>query len=192
MIGDFFLNVEALHNLALIAQNGGVIIAAFALGLASINLLQIHGRNISQKRPGWIYSGILFASLLVTVMLGIIKGASSSTYQYWYGNVLTPSSATVYAMTAFYITSAAYRAFRARSIEASLLLVTAAILMLGNAPIGEMIFKGFPSWARWIMNVVNMAGQRGIMIGAGVGAIASGMRTILGIDRSHAGGANLG
>jgi hypothetical protein len=192
MVFDFFLDIEPLHNLALVSQNGGVIIAAFALGLASVNLLQVHGSNVAKRRPDWIYSGILILALLSTVVLGLTQGASSPSYQYWYESVLTPSSATVYAMTAFYITSAAYRAFRARSLEASLLLVTAAILMLGNAPIGEMIFGGFPAWARWIMNVVNMAGQRGIMIGAGIGAVASGMRTILGIDRSHAGGANLG
>ena len=188
MIGDFFLNVQFLHDAAKIVQSGGVILAAFSLGLASFNLLRIHGGNVQKQRSNWIYSLILVAALIVTVALGLSKGPSSPTYKYWYDNVLSPCSATVYAMTAFYITSAAYRAFRARSLEATLLLVTAAVLMLGNAPIGEMIFGGFPKWASWIMNVVNMAGQRGILIGSGIGAIAGGMRTILGIERSQVGG----
>jgi hypothetical protein len=187
MIADFFLSIPALQELAKQVQNGVIVVAAFSLGLACVNLLRIHGKNVSDRKGKWGYSLALIAALLVTAGLGIVVGPNHNAYKFVFDNIQTPCSATVYAMTAFYMASAAYRTFRARSLEAGLLLVSAAILMLGRAPLGEMIFSGFPGWADWLMNVVNLAGQRGILIGSGIGAIAAGMRTLVGIDRRQTG-----
>jgi hypothetical protein len=94
----------------------------------------------------------------------------------------------MFALLAFYIASAAFRAFRIRSFEAMLLAVAAVLVMLGRVPIGEAIWNGLPKIADWIMNVPNNAAKRAILIGAALGAIATGLKVILGLERNYLGG----
>lgn len=187
---EFFFNIKVLQDWSKEIQNWGIIVAAFALGLASVNLLRIHAGNIRTRRENWPFSIALIVALLFMAGLGVAQSANHPTYKFWFDNLFSPCQATVYAMTAFYISSAAYRAFRIRTFEASVLLVSAAILMLGRAPVGELIFSGFPKWADFLVDVVNMSGQRGMMIGAGIGAISGGLRILLGIERGHIGGSS--
>jgi len=94
----------------------------------------------------------------------------------------------MFAMLAFYIASAAYRAFIAKNAEAAVLLISAVLLMLGNVALGEMIHPNYGAVSSWIMNVPNLAGQRGMMIASAIGAVATSLRVLVGIDRTHFGG----
>ena len=168
--------------------NWGVVLGAFALGLGFFNIMKIHGvKAVGGKGPDRIYSAILVVIMLVMIVIGLANGVTSSSYQFLYTSFLTPLDATIFALIAFYISSAAYRAFVARNTDAAILLVTAVIVMLGRAPVGELLSAQFPVVTQWIMNVPNTAGQRGIIIGAALGAIALSLRLLLGIERSYLG-----
>ena len=100
--------------------------------------------------------------------------------------------ATMFATLAFYIASAAFRAFRARTAEATLLLLTATLVMFWRVPIGEAFLNLLPGDLptlinQFIMGGVNLAVQRGIIIGAALGAAALSLRIILGIERTYMG-----
>jgi hypothetical protein len=112
-------------------------------------------------------------------------------FKWIYDRVLTPLTATMFALLAFFIASAAFRAFRARNLEATILLVSACIVMLAQVPVGEQLpFIGeyLAQFKNWILNTPNAAAQRAIYIGAALGAISTGLRIVLGIERSHLGG----
>ena len=119
------------------------------------------------------------------LVIGLVSGTTSSSYVFLFSNVVTACGTTMYAMLAFYLASASFRAFRARNMEAAILLVSAVILMLGRVPIGEVISPYLPKAANWIMSVINTAGQRGVMICSALGYISISLRMLLGLERAH-------
>ena len=100
-----------------------------------------------------------------------------------------PMGATMFALLAFYIASASYKAFRARSAEATVLLLAAIIVMLGQVPAGVSMFgESINDITHWILNVPNLASKRGIALGVGLGMVATSLRILLGIERTYLGG----
>ena len=84
----------------------------------------------------------------------------------------------MFAMLAFYVASAAFRAFRAKNVEAILLLGTAFIILLGRTFAGVLLTSWMPesiaglrieNLTVYIMSVFNTAGNRAIMIGIALG-----------------------
>jgi len=188
LILDGFFNIGFVKTAAGEIQSWGVIIAALALGLAFVNLTRIHIRRISLRRANWQFSVMLVIVMFLQAIIGFIDTSTGDIYNFGFEYVLTPAGAMMYALLALWIASAAYRAFTARSIDSAILLISASLVMLGNAPIGQAIYADMPMFKDWIMNVPNMAAQRGIMIGASIGAIALGIRILMGIERGHLGG----
>ena len=60
--------------------------------------------------------------------------------------------------------------------------------MIGRVPIGALISSVFPDIAQWMMDVPNLAAKRGILLGVSLGAVATALRIIFGIERSYLGG----
>lgn len=115
-------------------------------------------------------------------------GASGRVRTWIFDHVFAPCNATVFALLAFFVASAAFRAFRARSLEAGLLLGAAIVVLLARAPIGAQLAGWLPDLAQWILDVPSNGSRRAIMMGAAVAAIATSLRVILGLERSHLGG----
>ena len=111
-----------------------------------------------------------------------------------YDRVYMPMSATMFALLAFFIASAAFRAFRIRTLEAGLLAAAALIVMIGRVPLTNALMQWAPEWMRlqnvqeWVMDVPQNASKRAILIGAALGVMATGLRVILGIERSYLSG----
>ncbi len=166
-----------------------LIIGPFALVLATVTLIQTHTMRIRRRTEHWQYSFVVFAGLIIMVLIGISFTPQNSVFEWLYNNVQLPMDATMFSLLAFFIASAAYRAFRARTFEASLLLITALIVMMGNVPIGDFLSNDTASKARqWILDNPNLSARRGIILGVSLGVISQSIRIILGIERSYLGG----
>ncbi len=123
--------------------------------------------------------------------------AEGGAFWYLYEYVLVPLTSTMFALLAFYVASAAFRAFRAKNTEAILLLGTAFIILLGRtiagtyltAPLEGTAFDGLTlsNLTIYIMGVFNTAGNRAIMIGIALGIASTSLKVMLGIDRSYLG-----
>ena len=170
-------------------QNWGIVISAFAILLGVGSLIKVHGDRISRQHEGWPYSIVLLLGLFVTATVGIFMGIKdNSPYGYIFKYFLTPMGSTMFSLLAFFIASAAFRAFRAQSREATLLLISAFFVMLGRVPLGELIWTKFPEISNWLMYYPTTAGQRAIMIGAALGVVSTSIKILLGIDKSYLGG----
>lgn len=209
-IVTFFLT-ERVPGVAYVRDNVEgfmVIIAGFALLLGVVNVIQSNVKKIERRREGWPFSISLLTGLIVMGTIGILSGLRVGPFQgmlttpdggmtpfYWMTRTFfNPLQAAMFSLLAFYIASAAFRAFRVRNIEATILLLAAFIVMLGRTPLGEYAFSWAPGGTRWlpsitdwIMSVPNTAAQRGIIIGAALGAASLSLRVILGIERSYLG-----
>jgi hypothetical protein len=91
----------------------------------------------------------------------------------------------MYSILAFFITSAAFRAFRARNLESSLVLVAGTVMVMSNSPVIANYVPALKTLGLWIREVPNMATFRGVMIGAALGSIALAVRTLMGIERGY-------
>jgi predicted MFS family arabinose efflux permease len=165
------------------------VIGGLALVLGIISLLQRHVGKILRKQRDWGYSIAAVVSFLVMSALGIFWGIKEKTAFNWvFNNIYAPLDATMFSLLAFFVASAAYRTFRARSVEAALLLLAALIVMFGRVPLGAAIWKPAPDVAEWIMSYPATAAKRAILLGVTLGGVAVSLRIILGIERSHLGG----
>jgi hypothetical protein len=170
------------------------IIAGFALILGVSSLFHVHAVKIRRKEAGWGYSFVLYAGMLGTIAIGLWangKEAVDSTmtaFGWIYSYMMVPLQGTMFAILAFFIASAAYRSFRARSREAAVLLVAAIIVMMGRVPLGEYILPLSGDVSQWILNVMNASVRRAILIGVSLGAVALSFKIIFGVERSYLGG----
>ncbi|HHX11103.1 MAG TPA: hypothetical protein GX729_07035 [Firmicutes bacterium] len=191
IILDFFVvdsaSVQWIKQSGLVLRSWGIVISAFAMGLGAVNLLRRHVVAISRRETDAFYSILLVGSMIVMIVVGIASGSTSPVYDFLFSNILSPASATMYASIAFYIVTAAYRSFSARSLESWVLLLTAVIVMLGKAPIGAAISGIFPVASDWIESIPNTAGMRAIMMGAALGVVSNAIKMFLGLDRTYLG-----
>lgn len=169
-----------------------VFVALFMLSIGTI-------MQIMMSRQKIIWLGATGASILGMVLIAIFdetwnfyfytqEGLDNMMFVAWFQYILIPILSTMFALLAFFISSAAYRAFRARNLLATLLLISALILMLRFFPyfpgdMGQYMAKT----ANWLMNVPNLAAQRAIVIGIGLGIVSTAIKVILGIERGYMG-----
>jgi hypothetical protein len=207
MILSFFVPHQALSVPADFLQASAVILVGFGYVLGGANALRVNFDAISRRSPGWGYKVVLVVSLIATVIIGVFEGCQrhggfldEGTRSKWlYDWIYSPMSSTMFALLAFFIASAAFRAFRIRTVEAGLLAVAALIVMLGRVPLGDVVSDWFFRWIppgnlhlstiqQWIMDVPQNTAKRAILIGAALGVMATGLRVILGIERSYLSG----
>ena len=170
------------------------IIGGFALVLGVTSLFHVHAVKIRRREPGWGYSFVLYAAMLITVGIGWWSSGKENvngtmTVLGWvYNYMMVPLQGTMFAILGFFIASAAYRSFRARSREAAVLLIAAIIVMMGRVPLGEHLIPVSGDLTQWILNVLNASVRRAILIGVSLGAVALSFKIIFGVERSYLGG----
>jgi hypothetical protein len=152
----------------------------WSLVKANVNKLKVPGERF--------YSAVLLFGFLIMVLTCLKEESRimGSFHMDLFSYVLVPIQATIFSLLAFFIASAAYRAFRARSVLATVLLVTAFVIMFRFMPLGQLSTWNL-SLVSWILQVPNMAANRAIMMGIGLGATATAMKIILGIERTYMG-----
>ncbi len=184
------------------------VVLAFTVGLGIYSLCQVHGRNLLRARKGWHNSAAFFVSMIAMTIFGIWEhylqqakeGVAAAmpwqraTYEVLFTGLFVPLQAATFSLLAFYIASAAYRAFRIQSGEAALMMAAAFIVMLGQVPIGTWLTSTLPTsgalaffrleaLGEWTMAWLNTPAQRGIVFGIAVGALAMSLRIWLNLER---------
>ena len=177
------------------------IIGIFALALGIWSLIRVSVDKIRTRKPNWGYPIITLAGLFVMMFFGFTgyrdgswgfyfmttEGLANPMFRNFFNYILIPIQATMFALLAFFIASAAYRAFQARNVLATLLLLAALIVMLRFNPYLGPLSSYVADTSSWLLNVPNLAAKRAIIIGIGLGIVATALKVILGIERGYMG-----
>ena len=152
-------------------------------------------------RPGWHNSLMFFVGLVAMFVIGIAQTNHPNNktwdglYTFVFNGFYQPLQSTTFALLAFYIASAAFRAFRITSVESTLMMITAFIVMFGN--VGSEVLTGWippdrwysfvrlDAMTYWIMTTVNMSAQRALLFGIAMGELAIALRIWLSLERGH-------
>jgi len=184
---DYFFDIPTLHSVVSDLQIWTIIMAAFAMFMGVVNLTIVHGRVVMREKDSTrrILSAWTLFLMYLMAILGLLPPITAHpSFQWLYSTTVAALNPTVYSILAFFITSASYRAFRARNFEATVFLISGIIIMLYNAPIGGWLHPGLVTLGSWAMNVPIVAGQRAIMIGAAIGSLTLAIRTFTGRERA--------
>jgi hypothetical protein len=211
---EFFLPVHRLPDhtkgnfltpyLTTVATVSTVIIT-LSFGLGVISLLSIHLRAMSRRREGWGFSLTVVVSFFAMLIFGLLHKyapkadigfgiTSKDVYDFLFSGGLAALDSAMFALIAFFIVSASYRAFRIRNVEASLLMISALIVMLGQVTLGTAITNGLPTTgllanlrfenlAQYILLQINSPALRAVVFGIAVGFLATSLRLWLSLER---------
>lgn len=196
------------------------ILTAFLIGLGVYSLINIHGRKIMKQQKDWGFSLVLLVSMAVMTIFAFLdwktrQGPSAAALEdpvnwgfvnyardFMFEGLFQQMEAAMFSIIAFYILSAAYRAFRVRSVEASILLVTALVVMLSLLGAVSFLSQGavdgitggnpnhflqnftLGSVKGWIENNVQGPAIRGLQFGVGIGLLALALRIWLSLEKT--------
>jgi len=188
MIFAFFVPQKDVVQFSQDLLSWVTIVGGFTLLLGIVSIMRVNLKMVKNREKDWVFKVLLVLSLLIMSLSGIFFGTEENTSFHWIlQEIQAPMMSTMFSLLAFFIASAAYRAFRARNTEATLLLLTSVIVMMGRIPLGQLVWKELPGFTDWIMAYPNLAVQRGILIGAALGAASMSLRIILGLERTYMG-----
>ncbi len=176
-------------------------LTAVEVNIKSIETTKDGGKIITVENKIPDKDGNVFTRKVSTDRLKTpIMSKISILQQVLFEGVFKSAQSTMFALLAFFVASASFRAFRIKSKEAGLLMFSAFIVMLGNVPLGNMVSKLW-TWLpfigkyldivvikEWIISYPSSAAQSAILIGAMLGYISSSLKIIFGVERSHLGG----
>lgn len=203
------------------------VLTAFLVGLGTFSLIRLHVTRVRRKQENWGFSIVLLTAFVAMLFFGVMQyrlleqkpslelpdlWAQESAFNFFclrgydmmFDGMFQQMDATMFSIIAFFILSAAYRAFRIRSIESTVLLVTALVLILANMGVVASLSSGIidrmvdsnkehflnnfklEEIANWLKSNIQTGSLRAINFGIAVGTLAMGLRLWLGLDKGGA------
>jgi hypothetical protein len=186
---SLFTSIPLLDALGLYFIDMAVIIAAFALFLGLVNIFRVHIRKVREGQTAWPYSLVLIITLLLVLVVGLPpvpgqpSGPTNRTVQWIFEHIQLPIQASLSALLVFMVMTAAFRVLRIRNLESAVMLLVALLVLVGQVTVG--LIPVLPEIKNWILDVPAMAGVRGILLGVALGALLTGIRLLLGVERPY-------
>ena len=194
MLAQFFIPHPSFLTAYNLILDWKQVVFGCTLILGVVSLMRFHVKRIDNRAKHWPYSIVTLVGFFVMSISALIWKTETGPYRWLFDYVQMPMQATMFSLLAFFVASAMYRAFKARTVNAALLLTAGVIVMIGRVPLGNLIaFDLFgrhfelPQLSTWILDVPNLAAKRGILIGVGLGMASTAIKVILGIERGYLG-----
>ncbi len=163
------------------------IIFAFTLLVGVASFVKITGEQV-RKGEDRSYRLVSLIGVIIMPVFAVIWGiGAESPFMWVFENVQVPMQATVFSLLAFFVASASYRGFRARSAPAAVLLAAALLTIISRSSLEGWYPAFVNDFAEWVRDHPSMSARRAILIGIGLGSLTTSLRVILGIERTWLG-----
>ena len=155
------------------------ITAAVTIVIGIFNLLYVH--------LGWVVRGaflsiVMIASFGLTIWWYVSKQGDTSLL----AAVQVPIESALAALLFLSMVQGGARVLGKRADIWGLLFVTVlVVVLLGTLPIESL--APVREWSDWLMEIPVSAGARAILLGIALGTVVTGVRVLLGQDRSYRG-----
>lgn len=177
--------LEELRNQIL---SWAILLAAIALLLGLANLFQVHFHKVREReRP--LHSFVLLVAMLATFGITLWEGSQGATASWIFNYVQLPVETSLMAVLAITLTIAAARFLqRRRDLMSIFFIATLFIVLVGSGPLFGLELPLFTrGLAPYITDYLSVGATRGLLIGVGLGTVATGIRVLLGADRPYGG-----
>ncbi len=193
---------------------GAVAVILGALSLGAVHLKKIFQRGRGWPDSLFGILGLLIglsaglAPILMPFFQEAFGGAAPSTtatglgnpWSQWVFRYLQSALGTaISGMIVFFLVFAGFRLLRRRSwrLTSVVFIIVAIVSLIGMAPffnlniadlpvIGPYTLNAVRTWPwLWLSQVPAVAGARGLLLGIALGAIATGLRVVLAVDRPY-------
>jgi hypothetical protein len=176
----YFVPIGGSRALSTLLLDWAVIITATVSGVGVLNVIIRTVHTTKKRVPYWYLDIWVLIVMVIVAGTGLIGPYATHTVFLWLmKNISSPLEASVYAMTCFEMVTAFYRSFRVRSVDAGILLVSAFVMMLRNAPITGSLMPSLLPLGNWLLDVPTNAASRAFLIIASIGLVGFAVRTLL-------------
>jgi len=157
----------------------------YALIIGVYNIVGFHYRQIKVRKPGeWYLSAYTIILLLFSTAIGLTMGMNSPLFTWLWFNFSGWLYMCSLAIQGYYMLSGAYRAMYVRSVEATIFLIAAVLVVLAQIPLASTFWPGIIPVGNWLIRFPNTGANTGIAVGVGIGIVALGARTLYGRERT--------
>jgi hypothetical protein len=193
---------------------GAVAVCIGALSLGAVHLKKIFQRGRGWPYSLFVLLGLLIglSAGLVPVLIPVFDSILSGTppqaatiglgnpYSQWVYRYLQSALGTaISGLIVFFLVFAGFRLLRRRTwrITSVVFIVVAIVSLIGMTPFFNLDIADLPVTSQYTLNAVRtwpwiwlsqvpaVAGARGLLLGIALGAIATGLRVLLAIDRPY-------
>lgn len=194
MLLDFAGSTPIISLVASRLVDWAATLTAIALLIGLVSVAGSHVQRVMRRSADWGYSLVLLAAMLTVIVVGIFvpvnnqlalpASLAEEPTRRLFRIVYEPLASSLLALLAFFSLSAVLRALGRRSLEARLIVIVAALVLLAQlAPIASLPYVG--ATVLWVNDYVALAGARGLLIGSAIGALVAGVRVLLGFDTPY-------
>lgn len=165
-----------------------ILLAAVAMLLGLFNLFQVHFKRVREGEKA-AFSFMLLLGLLAGFGVTLWQGRADTMANWLFNYIHVPIETSLMAVLAVTLTLATVRMVQQRNDFMSILfIVTLFVLLLGSAPVLGLEMPIFTrTLGPYISQVLSVGGARGLLIGVGLGTLATGLRILIGADRPYGG-----
>lgn len=185
----YFLPLKQFVDLRLILLDWSVLLAAVAGLVAIINLVINHIKHIRQPKKIDVYGIVLILAFLATFIAGMLMGPSNPGFGKVVTHIQVPVEASLLGILTISLAVAAFKFFQTRKGLASTIFMVSVVVFLlmnswllafgQNIPVINELLSA--------IKILPLAGARGILLGIALGALATGIRILIGADRPYNG-----
>jgi hypothetical protein len=184
----YFIQLPVLVSFREVLLEWAVILTGIALLVGIVNLGRVHWNKVKTAQSGSVYSIILLVSLVLTLLIAGYFGPTTEPSLWIFKYVQLPIETSLMALLAIILAYAAARLFYKRlNIFTLIFVATALLVILGSISFPLLDLALFRLMRAWVDQVLATAGARGILLGIGLGIVATGLRILMGADRPYGG-----